>query len=88
MTTTLKYIIFFVLFGLVLTQFLPLVTEMPFDADLHIATGMAMMRKILVCVPPLQVGLDIFMLSLQLVFYYAIFRIVMFFLTRGKGTTL
>jgi len=85
MTETIKYTGFFLLFALIISQFLPVVSELPYGIETHIATAAGMIRQLFVCVPFLETPYEIFKLSLQLIFYYAMFKVLMFFLTRGQS---
>lgn len=87
MTTTIKYVIFFVLFAAMISQFLPVVTELPFGADPIVSNAISGFRTLLIYVPFLQTPYELFKLSIQLLFYFLMFKVVMLFITRGKSGT-
>jgi len=85
MTTTIKYIIFFVLFAAMISQFLPVITELPFGIEPLLISALAGFRALIEYVPFLQTPWELFQFTIQLLFYYLMFKIVMLFITRGKS---
>jgi len=85
MTTTIKYIIFLVLFAGLVSLFLPVVTELPFGVGNSLIVGVQMFKTLLVYVPWLQTPYDIFRFSIQLLFGVLMLNIVLMFITRGNS---
>jgi len=85
MTTTIKYIIFIVLFGMIISLFLPVVTELPFGLDGILNTAVGMFKSLLIVVPWLQTPYEIFLLSIQLLFGLVMLNVALMFITRGNS---
>jgi len=85
MTTTIKYIIFLVLFAGLISLFLPVVTELPFGVGDSLTIGVGMFKSLLIYVPWLQTPYDIFRFSIQLLFGILMLNIVLLFITRGNS---
>lgn len=85
MATTIKYVIFFGLLGILISQFLPVVDVLPFGIDDTLVLAIGTLKQISVCMPFLDAPWQVFKLSIQLLFLYALYKVLHMFLTRGKS---
>lgn len=83
MIKTIGYVVFVSLLSLLISQALPVVTELPFGIDSILSTAAANAFSAIYYYPFLQPLWNIFQLTLQIAFYIFFFWGVTFFISMG-----